>query len=52
MVDLPAPEEPTRATVRPGSARKEMPRSTSVPPRVSSAATSSREASETWSAAG
>ena len=35
MVDLPAPDEPTRATVWPGSARKEMPCRTSAPPRVS-----------------
>ena len=35
MVDLPAPEEPTRATVWPGSTRKLMPCSTSSPPRVS-----------------
>ncbi len=52
MVDLPAPEEPTSATVWPGSTRKLMPCSTSSPPRVSRVETSSSEASETLSAEG
>ena len=52
MVDLPAPDEPTRATIWPGSARKEMSCITSTPPRVSSTATSSSEASDTLSADG
>ena len=52
MVDLPAPEEPTSATICPGSARNETSCSTSTPPRVSSVATSSSEASDTLSADG
>ena len=52
MVDLPAPDEPTSATIWPGSARNDTPCSTSSPPRVSSFATSSSEASDTLSADG
>ena len=52
MVDFPAPDEPTRATIWPGSARNDTPCSTSTPPRVSSVATSSSEASDTLSADG
>ena len=52
MVDLPAPEEPTSATICPGSARKDTSWMTSTPPRLSSTATSSREASDTLSADG
>ena len=52
IVDLPAPDEPTSATIWPGSARNEMPCSTSSPPRMSSTATSSSEASDTLSADG
>ena len=52
MVDLPAPDDPTSATISPGAARNEIPCSTSCPPRVSRTATSSREASEILSAAG
>ena len=52
MVDLPAPDDPTRAIICPGSARKEIPCRTSWPPRVSRTATSSSEARETLSAEG
>ena len=52
MVDLPAPDEPTRATICPGSARNDTSCSTSSPPRVSSWATSSSDASDTLSADG
>ena len=52
MVDFPLPDVPTSATMLPGSMRNEMPWSTSVPPRVSSVATSSSEASDTLSADG
>ena len=52
MVDLPAPEEPTSAIICPGSTRNEMSCNTSTPPRVSSTATDSSEASETLSAEG
>ena len=52
IVDLPPPDVPTRATIWPGSTRNETPWSTSAPPRVSSVATSSSEASETLSARG
>ena len=51
-VDLPLPDEPTSATTWPGSTVSETSRSTTSPPRVSSVATSSSEASETLSAAG
>ena len=52
MVDLPAPDEPTRATICPASTSKLTSWITSTPPRVSSTATSSSDASDTFSADG
>ncbi len=51
-VDLPAPDVPTSATICPGSTRNDTSCSTSTPPRLSSIATSSSDASETLSADG
>ncbi len=52
MVDLPAPDVPTSATSCPGSTVNDTLWSTSTPPRLSSCATSSSDASDTLSAEG
>ena len=46
IVDFPAPEDPTSATTCPGCTAKDTSCRTSTPPRPSSRATSSREASD------
>ncbi len=52
IVVLPAPDGPTRATISPGSARNDTPRSTSCDAALSRTATSSSEASDTSPAVG
>ena len=52
VVDLPAPDGPTSATICPGSTVKSTPRSTGAFSVRSSVATSSRVASDTSAALG